>query len=246
MGKIHNFLWQSSTPECSLFDSILISRRALQAYRFISCALMIWIFFWTVRGVLASFRFLTRWGIFWVALYFMLTCLCYFVYRDESDIKKSGPFALWKFTNVIGEMAFTLQVLIPIFYWGFVYGTEKLSEPFETWIYKTIAAHGVTAAFIWVDIAFSRLKFYKNHSVIIVIFGILYCIINFSVTKYTGEPVYKPIDWKTFKSFVLLGGALVLILAGFVLGLFITRIKSKALDKEKERIEDFYETATDA
>jgi len=243
MGKIHDFLWQSSTPECNIFDSFIISRNTLRNYRFLACAAMIFIYFWTVRGLFTSFKFLTRWGEFFVGMYFILACLCYFIYKDERDTERSGPYALWKWAHIFGEIAFTLQVLIPIFYWKFVFGTETLPEAYETWIWKTIAAHGVTAGFIWLDVFFNRVKFYVNHAVPLLMFGTFYMIINFTVTKVTGTPVYQPLDFQSLKTLVLLCGAMILTVIGFVLGLVITRVKAKAAG-DKDKSEDLYRSST--
>lgn len=118
--------------------------------------------------------------------------ISYIVYRSP-EAHKSRTF-LWKAANFFFEISFTLEILIPIFYWGILYSKIPFDHEGDRF-FATVCVHLITAMTLWIDMCFNMIPFYKRHLYLILAFGMCYNVINFVVTKVNGYPVYPGLGW---------------------------------------------------
>lgn len=78
---------------------------------------------------------------------------------------------------------------------------------------------------IIIDFIFAKIKFYKNHYVILLIYGVAYSILNISITFGSGEPVYDIMDWKSLKSYIFFFAAIIVGILFHFLGYVLMKKK---------------------
>lgn len=83
---------------------------------------------------------------------------------------------------------------------------------------KTISAHGGMFCIIWLDNIFNEVRFYKRHTILLVLFVITYLSLNFTITM-VDKPVYKPINWKTLDCYIYIVLAVLMGLFHFFFGI---------------------------
>jgi len=226
MDRVKDSISQSPILQCSIFDSYYVRPQTLKSYRFFALFAMTIICFFTFRN-LYEFRHLTGWGEVVVEIYFIFISLCYFIYKDDKTPSSQSPFALWKMAHLFGVLAFTLQIFIPLLYWGWVISTNALKNREE--ILLTITTHAITASIIWVDSAFNKLEYYPSHAVFLFVFCTVYTTANYIVSKAVGIPVYKALNWEGIDSiFKVLLGYLIIYL-GFGLGWYLAKRKAQKI-----------------
>jgi hypothetical protein len=74
--------------------------------------------------------------------------------------------------------------------------------------------------FLYIDSFFNGVRFYKRHLFLLLIFKVTYLTLNFIIT-ILHKPVYKPIDWISFMSYVYAVTAIFLGFGHFLFGDFI-------------------------
>jgi len=233
MGKLHDYLWESNKPEFTLRRSFLLPETALRVFRAIGFIVAITTYIWTTNSFIRSLAYLTNWGILSVGIYFFCSSVCYFIYKEDEEIDVKKPFAFWKFTSVLCEIAFSMEVLVAIYYWALLFpGTPEEHVGIRFWM--TIFEHAVTPALIFLEVIFNGVRFYKRHLIFILLVGGLYICTNFAAYKITGEPVYSNLTWQSIETFYFLLAALGLALFGFAIGLGISSLKTKKITKEIE------------
>lgn len=235
MGKFHDFLWETDKPEFTLRRSFLIPETALRVFRAIGFILCVFTYVWTTHDFLMSLAYLTNWGIIFTGAYFLCSSLCYFIYKEDDDVDVKKPFTFWKFTSVLCELAFSMEVLILIYYWALLY-PDTPEEHVGIRFWNTIFEHAVTPVLIYLEVIFGGNRFYKRHVIFMILVGSLYVLTNFAATKITGEPVYSNLTWESIETFYFLLAAIGLSLFGFAIGLGISSLKNKKRVKETEGI----------
>jgi len=133
--------------------------------------------------------------------------------------------------HLFGVLAFTLQIFIPLLYWGWVISTNALKNREE--ILLTITTHAITASLIWIDSAFNKLEYYPSHAVFLFIFCTIYTIVNYIVSKAVGIPVYKVLNWEGIDSIFIVILGLFIIYVGFVLGWYLAKRKAQKIKIEE-------------
>jgi len=226
MGKFHDFLWETDKPEFTLRTSYLIPESALRVYRGLAFFLAAFIYFWTIESVVSSLPYLTDWGIIFVGSYFLCSSLCYFIYKGEEDVDVKKPVSFWKFVVILCEITFSVEVLIPIYYWALLY-PDSPGDQEGIYFVKTVLEHAVTPALIYIEMAFGGVRFYKRHVFFIILVGLFYILCNYIATVVRGEPVYDNLTWEDITTFYFLLAAVGLSLFGFVVGLGISKLKTK-------------------
>ena len=72
--------------------------------------------------------------------------------------------------------------------------------------------------------------------VIPLVLGISYAIANYAIVKSTDEPVYSLLTWEDAKSYVYAIGCIILLIIGFVLGWWFSRIIQKNYPNGAENV----------
>jgi len=214
MQRLHDYLWESKHPEFTLKDSFIIPPKLLAAYRFIALGISIYTFILCNGTSISSFKFLTNWGVAFVTCYFIFACLCYVIYRNEEDVGRSNPIAFWKVTHFLCELCFSLEVLIPVYYWTLLYPATTHHHIGDQFL-KNIMAHLTIPILIHIEVIFNKIKFYKRHPLVILIVTVMYAILNFTYTRITGKTIYANLTWNDYRTVFLVIGSLVLVVGGF-------------------------------
>jgi len=224
MQRFHDYLWESKCPDFTLKSSFIISPKILLAYRILALIASMAILVICTGGNISAMRYLTNWGVLFVACYFLCVCLCHFIYKNEEKVSLSNHFAFWKFTHFMCELGFALEVLIPLYYWVLLYPATTHHHIGDMFL-KTILAHLVIPALIHIEVIFNKIKFYKRHPVIILVIGVMYAILNFTYTKITGKNIYANLTWNDEKTVFLLIGCVVTVCVGFYSMVWLSAFK---------------------
>lgn len=227
MSKVNDFLWGSTTDECTIKDSYIISKSTLKAYRIFSCIAMIAMYFWIAQGqgrMFLPLQYLTNWGMTLGLLYFVGVSYCYIVYKNDDHASSENPNAFWKLVVMLGETSFCMQVLIVPYFWILLY--PKMAGTYEgTMFLQTVCSHGGAAALIWIEIMFNKTRFYKRHIFVVLLFGLMYIAINGIYTKMTGRLVYSNLTWKSIATLYYILASLFVVCIGFWIGMALTKLK---------------------
>ena len=238
MGRLHDYLWESDSPECTITNSLFVSKSRLLAYRiFAFIGIIVILITLVLTHFIKNLKYLTYLGVITVGIYFLCSIISSFMYKNMDEEASRKPFALWKFAVVLFEITFSIEVLIPIFYWTVLYPGEKLND---RQFLESVCVHAITPGLIYIDLIFNKIKFYKRHWIILALFMSLYGLVNFLVTKTSGKPVYKVLTWEDFSTFLYLLLALVITVLGFGLGYITSELKFKKKKKEKMSVHASY------
>jgi len=228
MGIVSNFLWGSKIPEYTHTDAYLLTSKTLTFFRLFSLFASIAIYFWCMGLHLPTIKFLTIWGVTLVPIYFICVCACYLLYKENRNTTKSETsHALWKMTIILCEVAFSLQVLIPPYYWYFLH-PQGLGPKQGAEFWNTFCSHFVVAALIWVEVLLNKIRFYPRHVLIILSVGVTYAFVNYAYTKIQGEPVYNNLTWDSFATLYLIMGSFGVACLGFLGAARFSNLKFKA------------------
>jgi len=228
MGLISNYLWGPQTPEYTHTEAYLLTSKTLTFFRLFSLFASVAIYFWCMGLHLPTIQFLTIWGVTLVPIYFICVCACYLIYKENgSKAQSETSYALWKLTIILCEVAFSLQVLIPPYYWYFLH-PEGLGPKQGAEFWNTFCSHFVVAALIWVEVLLNKIRFYPKHIVIILSVGVIYAMVNCAYTKIQGAPVYFNLTWDSITSVYLIMGSFFVVCLGFLGGCRFSKVKFKA------------------
>jgi hypothetical protein len=139
----------------------------------------------------------------------------------------------WKFTYLIAEVAFVLEVMICPFYFAVLFPNALKMNMSSSEITYQILIHLIVPILIYLEIFFSDFAFPKGHKVIIYGVILAYMINNLLWTVLRNRPVYPPIDWISSRSYILKIAASTLIIGAFSLGSLIYKWKIPFLKQTK-------------
>jgi hypothetical protein len=133
-----------------------------------------------------------------------------------------SPWLLWKWGIFFYGASFTFEIIITILFWAVLFPTIKKPNPFS------FIDHIAPIIILLVDYSMSRIPFSNRHLPLAMILLIIYCAFNMTWTLITGNPVYKPFDFKGPMTAVW--GLLVVLLevGGFFL---MTSLTNRKLNK---------------
>lgn len=80
--------------------------------------------------------------------------------------------------------------------------------------------HGAPFILLFVDLIFNSFTFPRQHFHTVLVFGLIYAIINLIYTLVV-HIIYQPIDWVSVMSYVLLAGTVIMTFVMHWLGRFI-------------------------
>jgi fluoride ion exporter CrcB/FEX len=82
--------------------------------------------------------------------------------------------------------------------------------------------HAAPIVMLCIDMVYNTFRFPKRHFHIVLAFGVLYAIINLSYSL-SAHIIYKPIDWVSILSYILMGSSVVMAFIMHWLGRYIFR-----------------------
>lgn len=182
------------------------------------------------------FFFFTDWG--------QWTCMAYFGFaswlgaRTSIDPPPTTGF-LWKFTHILFELAFSMEFIIIILFWGVLaipyFDSVKDTPEYYDVIIKSVLLHGVTPLTVWIEFILNYVEFHWSHCIIFTpLLNLLYDATNALGVLVLGIKIYQPaIDWKSYTTAVLLIAGLVLGFVGFAIGVYVHKFKRKRFEKQQ-------------
>lgn len=118
-------------------------------------------------------------------------------------------------------MAFCVELPITIVFWAFLFkivlGMEGVSLEV---IIVNANLHSVPLLALSIDMIYNTFKFPSQHFLIILVFSLQYMIVNLSYSL-GAHIIYKPIDWVSPLSYILMAGAVVMAFLMHFLGRYI-------------------------
>jgi len=232
VGRLFKDLWLEVEPKNPLRRSFFISESFLSNFRYFTFIINTITFFWTIATTPNSYTptyskllaFLTIWGFLFCYLYSIFVL----IWKDVPD-----DSAKWKFVYLLGEIGFSLELMICPFYFIVIFPDllVKLNlTPMD--ITYSILIHFIVPVLVWLEIIFSDIAFPKNHKIVLHIVIAAYLMNNLAWTVITQKPVYEQVDWVSAQSYFLKMFAVTTIIGGFSGGGILYRWKKSRQEKE--------------
>jgi len=166
--------------------------------------------YFTLSQIYNALGYMTYWGVLLGLIYFTLIN---FVYKSPSHTK------LWRFTYILGEVAFAVEFLICMFICVFLFSILFANTSTWEYIIYEVVLHGLIIVFLWLEIAFNGMEFPKKHVWFLVIVLGLYGVTNYVYTEYlVGRPLYPIITWTNYITYLVFAGSFLVAMAGYFLG----------------------------
>ena len=125
-------------------------------------------------------------------------------------------------------------MLITIVYWTLLYnGGEGMSSTDRA---IDFLQHLVPAVVLLLEFSINAVVFKYSHMLHLAFLLLIYGIVNLTVTKSRGRPVYDIITWEDGGTAGVLVGMLVGTIAFYVGFTYITRLREKRYNKPRTRI----------
>ena len=159
-----------------------------------------------------SMKYLTYWSHNIELMFFMLLLKAI---KDNKHLSKS-EFQKYLESDFISELFSILlgiQFLITIFFWAILFKLENWTN--STIIFTEIYFHSLPFLFIIIEYSLNSMKMKWFHLKYMVIFLVFYMSVNLIIVKFTGKPVYRPMDFKTWKTLIYVGLGLVMSVFGW-------------------------------
>jgi len=231
LTRFLNYIWTNKTPKNTLNQSFFIKPESLNKWRKLSFLYNFGLLstaFFVAPKLSTPLKYLTIWGIFSNAVYFGLVLL-----NKNAPNKSFG----WKFTYVLGELAFAVESLVFSFFFLIIFPwmlKTRVMSNFD--IFSQICLHLFAPLTIWVETACNHLEFPKKHGIFLGILMILYSFNNHFWTKINNKPVYPHLDWKSNKSHLIGLVCIGLSFVAYWLGNFL--YKKKKAQRPNSRLSD--------
>ena len=118
---------------------------------------------------------------------------------------KYTPFRAWKWYIFLFETSLIYEIIITIIFWSLLF-PAKLDEwnglvpdkkiPSDLSKLSTVLDHSAPLGLLLFDFMYNAVPIAKRHFVFIFLISICYLIVNFAVTKITGDAPYgKFLNW---------------------------------------------------
>ena len=142
-----------------------------------------------------------------------------------------SPWHAWKWVSSLFMTALLWECIIASIYWPILYPEDRKQRLIGDTRAQigNVFDHAVPIILLWVDWALNRIwiewrQIYPNLLVIL-----FYGIVNIIVTFASGTPVYPPLSWDSFWSW-LMGFSILLLAFGYWAGIYyLTRYKFKKM-----------------
>ena len=162
------------------------------------------------------FAFLTIQGVFISALVFLLLSI------DMISFQKNNQELyfkyLWKVCTILFELVFAIELTITLIFWVVLYPLfDDFTDRSGFFIFNVLA-HGAILIILWIENILSSVTFKNQHWYILVVYCVLYSILNAIVVLEIGEPIYPIITWTDLMSYVWILASTVVSLIHFFIG----------------------------
>lgn len=221
IARILENLWFDLEAKNTLKKSFFVGDKFLTYYRIFTLFVNTITFFWLILRQENYFHYmripsyLTNWGFF--------SCFAYSILVVAwSGVPDNNP--RWRFAYLLGEMGFSLELMICPFYFAVLFPGEYPNMTRSQVAYD-ILIHFIVPVLIWLEVLFNDISFPPGHRFVIHMVVGTY-LLNNALWTYFNEPVYGPIDWISTKSYVLAIGGALTVIGGFSLGGLIYRWKN--------------------
>jgi len=135
-----------------------------------------------------------------------------------------------RLTFVLFEMAFASTVAVIVVFWSTVFNPsdEGLDLAFD------ILEHGVIAFWILLELFLNRITFLWSHLIWELLFVGAYFILNYFYTTHVGI-IYTAVTYASSRSTETVIGAIILAIAGFILGYALALLRDYICSHTKAR-----------
>lgn len=253
LARLNDYLWPEERTEYQFHLSLCVYRKNLHLFR-ILCFLFycipstIYMFMVGQVGFIDHFFFFTNWGHFACTAYFGLAS--WLELKTPVDAPPKQGF-LWKFTHILFELAFAMEFTIALFFWAVLapqYFPTIVDEPdFGAILLMNILMHAVTPLAMWIELSLNYIEFHWRHCLVFLpLVSLVYDIVNALGVLVFNISIYQPvIDWKSWKTLLMIVVALILGFGGFGVGYWIHKVKSRRFERKRLLITDTNEEALD-
>jgi len=168
--------------------------------------------------------FFTYWGIC-----ISWACFTFLFISTLISYKKNTIILLFKITHIMFETAWTIQLLITIFFWGVLMPVN------HGWIYTspdyrklmTVCEHAFAIIILFADLSINNMKFHIPHLIFPAIIGLCYMIMGICLSWTIGFVAYPILTWKDFLSVGCSIAVMALMVGSFFVGYYSWRLKCR-------------------
>jgi hypothetical protein len=101
-------------------------------------------------------------------------------------------------------MTLVLDFIVSIIFWCFIYTAKDIQNLYSE-EFQVVSAyiHAAPLISMLIDYSYHAHPIVKRHFFLMPMTGFLYCILNFSHAKISGEPIYDPVlMWNSFADYM--------------------------------------------
>jgi len=132
------------------------------------------------------------------------------IIATSKDFKRNIVFR--EFAGFLTELALISEFIIITIYWSLLHSeivkyAEKIAETDPTHAYHyyllNVFVHIVPGISILLNVIISKIIFVPYHLKYVLLYGMVYCFVNYSGTIIMGEPLYYFLTWEDYWSIVI-------------------------------------------
>ncbi|CDW79984.1 UNKNOWN [Stylonychia lemnae] len=163
----------------------------------------------SILDTVRLFLYFTDWGMHITNISIILTILA-----SSSDKCKSS-LRFREFSGYLTELALISQFIIITIYWTTIHikvieYTEELAktDPNHAYYYYQlmIYKHFLPGLCALLNVIISEIIFVPYHLKYMIVYGMVYCLVNYTCTKILGGPLYHFLTWEDYWSIVICVG----------------------------------------
>ena len=139
----------------------------------------------------------------------------------------------WKWFTVIFEMTYVADCVVSIIYWSVIYFAKDIQNEYSPG-FQVVSGyiHATPLISMIVDYMFHTLPLVKRHGFLMPMTGFLYCLVNFTHAKISGEPVYDPVlMWNAPIDYIFGFGVILMSCVLFSILYLLNQKKLRSLSK---------------
>ena len=198
------------------------------------------------RNPISNLKYFTNWGVYYTLFNTIFSLIISFqalkLKKDDTarEIEKSedktSPFKAWKCHIIFLEISMIINIIITLFFFVVLYNPTfcKLLDEYEDFgnltCISNVTSHCVPliCTIIEICINVTPLYFYRHLPFLIAI-SFLYLVVNFTVTKVSGKPVYSIMSFNSIFSWSLPVIILIFGISLFACCSYINQLKLKLI-----------------